>query len=70
MVLAHPLVCSFSALRAEKLHTFEMESTAVPELDEGLPKAQCATSVSPNHYSTRAAEEKGAMAANISRTQR
>jgi hypothetical protein len=49
MVLALPLVCGLEALRAEKLHTFEMESTTVPEPDEGLPKAQSGTSVTPNH---------------------
>jgi hypothetical protein len=40
MVLAHPLVCGFSALGAEKPHTFEMKSTA-------LPKAQSANCVNP-----------------------
>jgi hypothetical protein len=33
MVLALPLVCGFSARRAEKPHTFEMESTALPKAD-------------------------------------
>ena len=40
MVLADRLVCGFSALRAEKPHTIEKDSTA-------LPKAQCANCVSP-----------------------
>jgi hypothetical protein len=40
MVLADLLVCGFSALRAEKPHTFEKERTA-------LPKAQSANRLSP-----------------------
>jgi len=47
MVLAVLLVCGFKALRALKPHTFEKEPTAVPELVEGLPKAQCANCLSP-----------------------
>jgi hypothetical protein len=39
VVLAHLLVCGFSAQRAQKPHTFELESTAAPEPDQGLPKA-------------------------------
>jgi hypothetical protein len=35
MVLVDHFVCGFSALRAEKLHTTKIESTAVPELVEG-----------------------------------
>jgi hypothetical protein len=33
MVLYYLFVCGFSALRAEKLHTLEMESTALPKAD-------------------------------------
>jgi len=40
MVRADRLVCGFSARSAEKPHTIEKESTA-------LPKAQCANGVSP-----------------------
>jgi hypothetical protein len=41
MVRSDPLVCDFSALRAEKSHTIEKASTA-------LPKAQHANCVCPN----------------------
>ena len=47
MVLADRSVCGFSALRAEKPHTIEMERTAAPEPVEGLPKAEHANCVSP-----------------------
>ena len=50
LVLADLLVCGFKALRAEKPHTIEKESTAVPELVEGLPKAQCANCVIPTLF--------------------
>jgi hypothetical protein len=43
MVRADPLVCGFSAQSAEKPHTIEKASTA-------LPKAQCANCVCPNFF--------------------
>jgi hypothetical protein len=40
MVPADHRVCGFATLRAAKPHTIEMDSTAGPEPDKGLPSQQ------------------------------